>query len=242
MKTIDSLPVIATTGHPQSRHGPHLAGITADSFGWPRGESWRERADGPSSTRWTPGRYGWSAHCRAMTESQLLESFVATNDPDAFRALIERHGPMVLSVCRNVLRARHDVEDAFQDTFLALARSAHTIKHSEYLGRWLRQVALHMALRERFKASQRRFHERNRTDYRTEYPTDPPDLFLIALLREEVSRLPVNCRLPVVLCYLEGKSCREAAAQLSCPVGTIKGQLWRARQTLRDRLSGRVTD
>jgi RNA polymerase sigma-70 factor (ECF subfamily) len=173
---------------------------------------------------------------------QLLERFVATNDPDAFRVLVERHGPMVLAVCRNVLRGQHDVEDAFQDTFLALARGAHTIKHSEQVGGWLRQVAIRKARRARFNASQRWFHERNRTDYRTEYPTDPPDLFLIPLLREEVSRLPVNCRLPVVLCYLEGKSCREAAAQLSCPVGTIKGRLWRARQTLRDRLSRRVVD
>jgi RNA polymerase sigma factor (sigma-70 family) len=177
-----------------------------------------------------------------MTVRQLLECFVATNDPDAFRALVERHGPMVLAVCRNVLRGQHDVEDVFQDTFLALARGAHTIKHSEHLPRWLRQVALCKALRARFSASRRRFHERNRTDYRTESLTDPPDLFLIPLLREEVSRLPVNCRLPVVLCYLEGKSCQEAAAQLSCPIGTIKGRLWRARQTLRDRLSRRVVD
>ena len=177
-----------------------------------------------------------------MTERQLLECFVTANDPEAFRVLIERHGPMVLAVCRNVLRGQHDVEDAFQDTFLALARGAHTIKDSEHPGRWLRQVALRKALRTRLKASRRRFHERNRTDYRTEYLADPPDLLLIPLLREEVSRLPVNCRLPVVLCYLEGKSCREAAAQLCCPVGTIKGQLWRARQTLRDRLSRRVVD
>jgi RNA polymerase sigma factor (sigma-70 family) len=177
-----------------------------------------------------------------MTERQLLECFVTANDPDAFRVLIERHGPMVLAVCRNVLRAQHDAEDAFQDTFLALARGAHSIKHSEHIGPWLRQVALHMALRARFNASQRRVHERNRTDYRTEYPIDPPDLSLIPLLREEVSRLPVNYRLPVVLCYLEGKSCQEAAAQLSCPVGTIKGRLSRARQTLRDRLSRRGVD
>ena len=176
------------------------------------------------------------------SEKELLDCFVATNDPDAFRVLVERHGPMVLAVCRNVLRGQHDAEDAFQDTFLAFARSAHSIKHSERPAAWLRQVALRTALRARFKASQRRFHERNRTDYRTEYPTDPPDLFLIPLLREEVSRLPVNCRLPVVLCYLEGKSCQEAAAQLSCPVGTIKGRLFRARQTLRDRLSRRGVD
>jgi HlyD family secretion protein len=177
-----------------------------------------------------------------MTERQLLECFVATNDPEAFRVLIERHGPMVLAVCRDVLRARHDAEDVFQETFLALARGAHTIKNRETIGPWLRQVALHMALRARFKASQRRVHERNRTDYRTEDPIDAPDISLVPLLREEVGRLPVIYRLPVVLCYLEGKSCQEAAAQLSCPIGTIKGRLSRARQTLRDRLSRRGVD
>ena len=141
------------------------------------------------------------------SEKQLLECFVATNDPDAFAVLIDRHGPMVLAVCRNVLNRQHDVEDAFQDTFLALARGAHAIKHKEHLSGWLRQVAIHMALRAR-SASRRRFHERNRTDYRTAYLTDPPDLSLIPLLREEVSRLPVNCRLPVVLVTWRGKATR----------------------------------
>ena len=76
------------------------------------------------------------------SERQLLECFVAKNDPDAFRVLIERHGAKVLAVCRSVLRARHDAEDVFQDTFLALARMAHTIKHSDRLGAWLRRTAL----------------------------------------------------------------------------------------------------
>src|SRR6202008_2123683 len=98
-------------------------------FGRPSRESWRERVEGPSSRRRRPGRYGWSAEGRAMTETQLLECFVATNDPDAFRVLIERHGPMVLAVCRKVLPGQHDVEDAFQDTFLALARFAGSLKH-----------------------------------------------------------------------------------------------------------------
>ena len=113
MKSIDSLPGIATMGHPLIPPGPHaadrtpreLVGIMADRFGRPSGESWRGRVDGPSSTRWRPGRYGWSAECRARTERQLLECFVTANDPDAFRVLIERHGPMVLAVCRNVLRS-----------------------------------------------------------------------------------------------------------------------------------------
>ena len=177
-----------------------------------------------------------------MTERQLLERFVTANDPDAFRVLIERHGPMVLAVCRTVLRAQHDVEDAFQDTFLALARFAGSIKHSQTIGPWLHRVALRRALRARFEASQRRVHERNRTDSRREYPIDPADWSLIPLLREEVSRLPENYRLPVVLCYLEGKSNQEAAAQLRCPVGTIKGRLSRAREILRDRLSSRGVD
>jgi RNA polymerase sigma factor (sigma-70 family) len=177
-----------------------------------------------------------------MTEQQLLECFVTANDPDAFTVLIERHGPMVLAVCRSVLRERHDAEDAFQDTFLALARGAHTIKHSETIGPWLLQVAHRMAQKARFKAFRRRVRERNRTDSRTEYPIDPPDLSLIPLIREEVGRLPETYRLPVVLCYLEGKTNQEAAAQLRCPVGTIKGRLSRARQTLRDRLSRRGVD
>ena len=145
MTSIDSLPGIATMGHPQILHGPHRVGITADSFGRPSGKSWRGRVDGPSSTRRRPGRYGWSAECRAMTEIQLLECFVATNDSDAFRVLVERHGPMVLAVCRNVLRGQHDVEDAFRDTFLALARGPHTFKQSSTIGPWLHRVALRRA-------------------------------------------------------------------------------------------------
>jgi RNA polymerase sigma factor (sigma-70 family) len=177
-----------------------------------------------------------------MTERQLLECIVTANDPDAFRVLIERHGPMVLAVCRTVLREPHDVEDAFQDTFLALARRAGTIKHNETVGPWLHRVALRRAQKARLKASRRRVHEGNRTDSRPGYPFAPPDLSLIPLVREEVGRLPENYRLPVVLCYLEGKTNQEAAAQLGCPVGTIKGRLSRARQTLRDRLSRRGLD
>jgi DNA-directed RNA polymerase specialized sigma24 family protein len=103
-------------------------------------------------------------------------------------------------------------------------------------------VALRQALRARFEASRRRLRERNGADSRKEDPGEPPDLSYIPILREEVSRLPRNHRLPVVLCYLEGKTNREAAVHLRCPVGTIKGRLWRARQTLRDRLSLRGLD
>jgi RNA polymerase sigma factor (sigma-70 family) len=168
-----------------------------------------------------------------------MECFVTAKDPDAFRILIERHGPTVLAVCRNVLRQQHDAEDAFQDTFLALATGASTIKQREAIGPWLHQVAFRLARRARFETSQRRVHEGNRNDSRAEYPIGAPDLFLATLLREEVSRLPERHRLPVVLCYLEGKTHQEAAAQLRCPLGTLKARLSRARQTLRVRLSRR---
>jgi RNA polymerase sigma factor (sigma-70 family) len=177
-----------------------------------------------------------------MTEKQLLDRYVTAEDPDAFTALIERHGPMVLSVCRTVLREQHDVEDAFQNTFLALARRAATIQHSSTIGPWLHRVALRVAQKARFKAAQRRAREQVRSDLEPEDPYEPPDFSLVPLLREEVSRLPDYYRLPVELCYLEGKSNQEAATQLKCPIGTIKGRLSRARQALRDRLIRRGVD
>jgi RNA polymerase sigma factor (sigma-70 family) len=149
---------------------------------------------------------------------------------------------MVLAVCRSVLREQHDVEDAFQDTFLILARDAGTITHSETIGPWLRRVALRRAQKAQLQASRRRFRERNRTDFRPNHPTDPADFSLNMLLREEVSHLPEHYRLAVVLCYLEGKTHQEAAAQLRCPIGTIKGRLSRARGVLRNRLSRRGLD
>ena len=116
---------------------------------------------------------------------------------------------MVLSVCRDVLREQHDAEDAFQNTFLVLASRAATIKHSDTIGPWLHRVAVRMARRVRFKAAQRRARERNPTTSEVEYPPDPPDFSLLKSLREEVSRLPDCYRLPVVLCYLEGKTNRK---------------------------------
>jgi DNA-directed RNA polymerase specialized sigma24 family protein len=177
-----------------------------------------------------------------MTERELLERFVTAHDPEAFRVLVERHGPMVLSVCRNVLREPHDVEDAFQSTFLVLAKHASTIKNRDTIGPWLHRVALRLAQRARYQAYRRRLFERVGHDSGCVDPLDPPDLSFIPMLREEVSRLPDHYRLPVQLCYLEGKTNQEAAAQLRCPVGTIKGRLSRARQTLRDRLSRRGLD
>jgi RNA polymerase sigma factor (sigma-70 family) len=177
-----------------------------------------------------------------MTDRELLEHYVKGNDPDAFRILIERHGPMVLAVCRTVLRQQHDVEDAFQSTFLTLARRAATIRQSDSLGPWLHRVACRLAQKARRKARRDEARDRMHSQPGREHPGHPPDFSFISMLREEVSRLPDRYRRPVVHCYLEGRTNQEAAAQLKCPVGTIKGRLSRARQTLRNRLAGRGLD
>jgi len=174
-----------------------------------------------------------------MTDGQLLERFTTANDPDAFRLLVERHGPMVLAVCRSNLRNVHDVDDAFQNTFVSLALHASTIERGNAIGPWLHRVAIRTARRIRNDANKRRARERSTIGDTKESTFNPPDDSSNRLLREEVSRLPDRYRLPLVLCYLQGKSNQEAAAQLECPVGTIKGRLSRARQTLRERLTRR---
>jgi RNA polymerase sigma factor (sigma-70 family) len=123
-----------------------------------------------------------------------------------------------------------------------LALHAGTIKQSDSLGPWLHRVALRVAQKARRKACRDRARDRNRTEFGPKCFFYRSDLSFVPMLREEVSRLPDRYRRPVVLCYLEGKTNQEAAAQLKCPVGTIKGRLSRARQTLRNRLSRRGLD
>jgi RNA polymerase sigma factor (sigma-70 family) len=177
-----------------------------------------------------------------MTERQLLQRFVTANDPDAFRVLIERHGPMVLGVCRSILRQQHDAEDAFQNTFLELARHAGTIRNGDTIGPWLHRVAVRIAHKARRRTCQMRSRESMSASILPTTGLEPTDLSFVPVLREEVNRLPDRYRLPVTLCYLDGKTNEEAAARLSCPIGTIKGRLTRARRALRARLSRRGLD
>jgi RNA polymerase sigma factor (sigma-70 family) len=174
-----------------------------------------------------------------MTEKELLERYIAENDEDAFRTLIERHGPMVLGVCRSVLGEPHDAEDAFQNTFLALVQNAGTIRNRDSLGPWLHRVALRLARRARIRAGDRRARERRSSRSESEAARDETDVFTPPVLHEELNRLPERYRLPLVLCYLEGKTNEQAAAQLQWPLGTVKGRLWRARGQLRARLCRR---
>jgi RNA polymerase sigma factor (sigma-70 family) len=174
-----------------------------------------------------------------MTDEQLLERFISANDSDAFRLLVEKHGPMVLSVCRSILRNDHDVEDAFQNICVSLALSARTIKQGKSIGPWLHRVAIRTARKLRADMNKRRARERATTSHGAMDEVNLPDFSSDRLVRDEVSRLPDRYRLPLVLCYLQGKSNGEAALELRCPVGTIKGRLWRARQALRERLARR---
>jgi RNA polymerase sigma factor (sigma-70 family) len=176
-------------------------------------------------------------------DEQLLERFITRRDEGAFADLVTRHGPMVLGVCRNVLGNRQDAEDAFQATFLALARRAGSIRNPAALGAWLFGVARRIALRARRAASHHRAHEGAGQNAPPE--VEEPVVVLIRhevrmALYDEIERLPERYRLPVVLCYLEGRSHDEAAHQLGWPLGTVKGRLARARQRLQDRLTPRL--
>jgi RNA polymerase sigma factor (sigma-70 family) len=175
-----------------------------------------------------------------LPDGQLLERFVARHDDSAFEALLRRHGPLVLGVCRRVLSEAHDVEDAFQATFLVLARKAATVGRRAALGTWLYQVAYHTAQRARKRAAARRRREDRAP------PREQPDPLaevtgreLLAVLDEELHRLPERLRAPLVLCYLEGKTRDEAARDLGWSLGTLKRRLEGGRAVLHARLSGR---
>jgi RNA polymerase sigma factor (sigma-70 family) len=173
----------------------------------------------------------------ATSDGLLLERFVAQRDGPAFEAILARHGPMVLSVCRRMLPELSDVEDAFQATFLILVLKAGTLRDRQRLGPWLYGVAHRVATRSRAQADHRRSRERPATDEPSaETFGDVEHRELLAVLDDEVARLPEKYRAAVVLCDLEGQTDEEAARQLGCALGTVKSRLASARKRLRDRL------
>jgi RNA polymerase sigma factor (sigma-70 family) len=174
------------------------------------------------------------------TDEELLELFVTRQEEAAFMALVQRHGPMVLGVCRHLLVNSHDIEDAFQAVFLVLVSKAASIRSRTLLAGWLYRVAYRVAMRARVYAARR--HEREVRGVETmaaEPDAEAIDPQLRPLLHEELNRLPEKYRAPLVLCYLQGKTHEEAARQLAWPIGTIKGRLARARELLRPRLARR---
>ncbi|MGP0065392.1 MAG: sigma-70 family RNA polymerase sigma factor [Isosphaeraceae bacterium] len=183
-----------------------------------------------------------------LTDSELLDRFVSRRDPaaeHAFEALVHRHGPMVLAVCRNSLGDLHDAEDAFQATFLVLARRASSLREPASLGPWLHGVARRIAQKARARRSRlerliRRAEVLARVRSESVMDRKPIDGQEEAeLLHQEIGRLPEKYRTPVVLCDLEGLSREEAARQLGWPLGTLGVRLMRARERLRARLTRR---
>jgi cobalt-zinc-cadmium efflux system membrane fusion protein len=172
------------------------------------------------------------------SDSQLLERFAARRDECAFEVLVWRHGGLVLHVCGRLLRQAQDVEDAFQATFLALARGAGAIGKGEALAGWLYQVAYRAALRVRARAAREAARRRDRPAPPAAGPAEP-GADVRPVLEEEIDRLPEKYRAAVVLCYLQGKTAAEAARELGCARGTICSRLAWARQRLRARLTRR---
>lgn len=169
----------------------------------------------------------------ATPDGQLLEDFALRHDEAAFGALIERHGRMVLGVCRQILRNEHDAEDAFQATFLILVQRAGSIRRPESVGDWLYGVAYRVALRAKGLESRRQSKEKLGLEVEA---ADPGAENQPIELHEELSRLPTKLRVPLVLCYLEGRTHEEAADALQWPVGTVKTRLSEGKDLLRDRL------
>jgi len=178
-----------------------------------------------------------------LSDRQLLERFVLRRgEPGelAFAALVERHGPMVLRVCRGMLHDTNDVEDAFQGTFLVLARkSGGSLWVRDSIGPWLHSVACRIAARVRSDTARRRRHEHRAAALATSAVHERGWDDLGRLLHQEVDRLPERFRSPIVLCYLEGLTHEQAAEQLGWPVGTVRSRLSRGRDKLRDRLERR---
>jgi RNA polymerase sigma factor (sigma-70 family) len=173
-----------------------------------------------------------------LPDRELLRRFAHRRDEAAFGGLVRRHGPMVAGVCRRVLCHRQDAEDAFQATFLVLARKAGARHWLPSVGPWLYRVAYRIALRARAQRS------RDCTAVLA-VPADQDPLAAAAArelsgaLDEELSRLPSSCRAALVLCNLEGRSRDDAARVLGWSLGTLKRRLERARALLRSRLARR---
>jgi RNA polymerase sigma factor (sigma-70 family) len=180
---------------------------------------------------------GWAAETVTVPDGDLLARFVAAGDEPAFAELVGRHGPRVFGVCYRVLRDRHDAEDAFQATFLVLARRAKVVREFQSVGAFLIGVAYRIASRLRRQRT-RRAHV-PLPDVGTESPDDVTWRDVQRVLDEELSALPERLRDPLVLCYLEGLTRDEAARALGLKLSTLRGRLEDGRERLHTRLARR---
>ncbi len=186
--------------------------------------------------RYLHGLFGRSAG-DAHPDRALLELFAANRDERAFATLVERHGSLVWGVCKRILAHEQDAEDAFQATFLILARKAGSVPWRDDVGNWLYAVASRVARKAKGRNQRQRLLEQSAvTEARMERPHDPARTELAELIDEEVGRLPDKYRRPIVLCCFQGKTYVEAARLLGWPEGTASARLSRARDMLRRRL------
>jgi RNA polymerase sigma factor (sigma-70 family) len=174
------------------------------------------------------------------SDEHLLQAFAVSRDDNAFAVLVRRHGPMVLHVCRRVLDHEQDAEDAFQATFLVLARNSAVLRKKTALGSFLHGTAFRLALRARRAAARRRRHEGQAPARPSVYPTDELSWREVrTILDEEILRLPEKYRIIFVLCCLEERSRDEVARQLGVTERTVSNWLAEARKRLERRLSRR---
>jgi RNA polymerase sigma factor (sigma-70 family) len=173
-----------------------------------------------------------------LTDRHLLEQFACRHDESAFATLVERHAGLVYGVCWRVLRHREDAEDAFQASFLVLARKAASISWRDSVGSWLYQVAYRIAAEMRIKTTRRRIHERQARDMQTRDATNKDARQELAqVIDEELHQLPEKYRAPLLLCYLEGETTDQAARHLGWSLRTLERRLEQGRKMLRGRLS-----
>ena len=179
-----------------------------------------------------------------LTDRELVQRITRPTDDQAeteaeacFEVLVERHGPMVLRVCRNVLRDPHDADDAFQATFLVLAKRIQSIRKLDSVGCWLHGVAARVSARARVEAAKPRRRERE-AGWLAAVSTagDDENALQDLHVQEETLRLPERYRAVIVLCYWEGLTHEQAAQRLGCPIGTVRSRVARARELLRRRL------
>lgn len=169
-------------------------------------------------------------------DAELLRRFVQEQDQAAFALLVERHGALVLSVCRRIVQQEQDAEDAFQATFLVLARRASAIRKRASLSSWLHGVAFRVASKLKVQQARRRAGDQALGQRAAPAGDDLSWREVRGLLDAELERLPEHLRAPLVLCYLEGKTRDESAAELGWSLSTLRGRLERGRQRLRSGL------
>ncbi len=183
----------------------------------------------------------------AAPDATLFSCWTEQRNQQAFAALMARHGPMVLGVCHRILGDVQEAEDVFQATFLVLARQTSPLRQPESLAGFLHTVARRLARKARAALRRR---QRMQMNAQTPEPIDPQppalDVLsgreLLALVDEEIGRLPEVYRLPVLLCLMQGRTIEEAARQLGWSIGSLRGRLTRGRERLRERLSRRGLD